>query len=312
MIIFFIVNLLRQIDKACKLFWSLNRLNTVCGNDNKVNGMGKKGTGEGGGECQCTMGVGGSMWWMSTCKMNEICTLQCGMLVAAPSGFVLSLQDACPRKPSRWTGGNSLIVSMAAQPQQCAVPWHCHRANQGTSAESLGLHVGKSDTSQHLLEYPQKHCNTPHARTHTHALDKTTRGRNRHLSSIVKTNYSVNKSQYTGLYMHPEAISCRVYKSNVSTCTIKHSLRPGCSVAGNTAECTEWPDSKAHAIIQSFWGEKKSNFINDDKHFRQSVSLAKMCTLLPRMNLNNPMLLFHDVHLHQHYSPRYTISTDFT
>lgn len=170
--------------------------------------------------------------------MNEICTLQCGMLVAAPSGFVLSPPDACPRKPSGWTGGNSPIVYMAAQPQKCAVPWHCHRANQGASAESLGLRTGKSDNSQHTsLGYPQKHCNTPHA--HTHARQNYKAPKPAPLSSIVKTNYSVNKSQYTGLYMHPEAISCGVYKSNVSTCTTKHSLRPGCSVVGNTAECTE-------------------------------------------------------------------------
>lgn len=139
-----------------------------------------------------------------------------------------------------------------------SVPWHCHQANQGASAnaKSLGLCMGKSEplAPRHThtsLGYPQKHCNI----SHTHTLDKTTRGRNRHRSSIVKTNYSVNKSQYTGLYMHPEAISCRVYKSNVSTCTTKHSLRPGCSVAGNTAVCTKGPDSKAQMQFSEAFGK---------------------------------------------------------
>lgn len=175
--------------------------------------------------------------------------------------FCLSPQDACPRKPSRWTGCNGLLISMAAQPQQqCSVPWHCHQANQGASARSLGLCMGKSErlapsthTHTHLTWGTRK--STATFLTHARALDKTTRGRNRHHSSIVKTNYSVNKSQYTGLYMHPEAISCRVYKSNVSTSTTKHSLRPGCSVAGNTAVCTKGPDSKAQMQFSEAFGK---------------------------------------------------------
>lgn len=39
----FIVNLLGQIDKACKLFWSLNRVNTVCSNKKTEKKEGQRG-----------------------------------------------------------------------------------------------------------------------------------------------------------------------------------------------------------------------------------------------------------------------------
>lgn len=165
--------------------------------------------------------------------MNEICTLQCGMLVAAPSGFVLSPQDA---------------IRVDGMQRPAHFPWQRNhssaQSSHGTAIGQTKVQVQKAlgyawQVSQHThtsLEYPQKHCDTSHTPT---TLDKTTRGRNRHRSSVAKTNYSVNKSQYTGLYMHPEAISCRVYKSNVSTCTTKHSLKPGCSVAGSDCRVHE-------------------------------------------------------------------------
>lgn len=148
---------------------------------------------------------GGNMWWMSTCKMNEICTLQCGMLVAAPSDFVCLLKTyargshpggrdamACsfPWQRNHSSSALSPTALPSGKPRcKCKKPWAIHGQVWTSCSQTHTPHWGTRKSTATFL-------------TRTHTLDKTTRGRNRHRSSIVKTNYSVNKSQYTGLYMH--------------------------------------------------------------------------------------------------------------
>lgn len=111
---------------------------------------------------------------MSTCKMNEICTLQCGMLVAAPSDFVCLLKmHARGSHP----GGRDAMA--------CSFPW---QRNHSSSAQSRGTAIRQTKVQVQMqkalgyawaslnvllpahththtsLGYPEKHCNISHTR----------------------------------------------------------------------------------------------------------------------------------------------------
>lgn len=104
--------------------------------------------------------------------MNEICTLQCGMLVAAPSDFVCLLKmHARGSHP----GGRDAMA--------CSFPW---QRNHSSSAQSRGTAIRQTKvqvqealgyawaslnvllpahTHTHTsLGYPEKHCNISHTR----------------------------------------------------------------------------------------------------------------------------------------------------
>lgn len=156
------------------------------------------------------------MWWMSTCKMSEICTLQSGMLKAAPELFPFSRCKCLRSHPGRWDERDALldwrqwqttavfsIVSPcnSAPHLQITTPpgkprFKCEKA--------LGIKSCLGRLKSHEKHWLPADFQGPGKNIATivmHTLDETTsRAETGTVLQHVKTNYPVNKSQCAGLY----------------------------------------------------------------------------------------------------------------
>lgn len=156
------------------------------------------------------------MWWMSTCKMNEICTLQSGMLRAAPELIPFSRCKCLRSHPGRQNERDALLdwqqwqtAAVFSTVGSCSsVPHLQITTPPGKQRFKCEKALGIKSCLGRLKSY-EKHLipadfEGPGKNTTTfvmHALDKTTsRAETDTVLRHVKTNYSVNKSQYAGLY----------------------------------------------------------------------------------------------------------------